>query len=396
MNYPSTATPPTGADKSRRRIGKYLVVVLIVAASLAAGGYYLYTRNKVSTDDAQVDGHIHLVTPRVTGYVIEVLVEDNQPVKAGQPLVRLDPMDFEVALAQEKASLAALRREVPLERNQTRFKVSGAEASHDSAVQAVLQAAQAESAAAREAERAGSMLHQAEQDYARIAVLAETQVVAQAELDAARTELETARAEAAAAQARLKAAQMGRAALAKHAAGLESDIGLAATGETAAEIKTSQMEAQAARVRQAELDLSYTTITAPTDGFVSRKSVEAGRLVSRGQALLAVVPLAPSDVWVTANFKETQLSRVRPGQRVTFEADAYPGVEFTGVVDSIQSGTGAVFSLFPPENASGNYVKVVQRVPVKIVPDPDQAAFQKPDAPVLRLGMSVTPTIHFE
>lgn len=390
------SNPARNGNGRRLRVKKRFFLVLLLLAAAVAGGYYLHTRGKVATDNAQVDGHIHMVTPRVTGYVTEVLVDDNQPVKAGQPLVRLDPVEFEVALAQQRAALAALRQGVPLERDQTRFKVSGAEASRDSAAQSVLQAAQAERAAAREAESAASVLRQAELDFQRISALARTQAVAQAELDAARTTLDTAQAAAAAAQARLDAARKGRAALARQVAGRESDIGLAATGAVSAEIKASQVEAQEALVRQAELDLEHCTVLAPADGYVSRKAVEPGRLVSRGQSLMAVVPLAPGEVWVTANYKETQLTHVRPGQRVTFTVDAYPGVEFTGTVDSIQSGTGAVFSLFPPENASGNFVKVVQRVPVKIVPDPDQAALKGPDAPVLRLGMSVIPTIHLD
>jgi len=392
MSDSSSSRPANG--NGRLRVKKRFLLALLLLAAALAGGYHLWTRDKVSTDNAQVDGHIHLVTPRVTGYVSEVLVADNQLVKAGQPLVRLDPVEFQVALAQARADLAALRQGVPLERDQTRFKVSGAEASRDSAAQSALQAAQAERAAAREAESAASILRQAELDYSRYSALAGTQAVAQAELDSARTVLDTARAAASAAQARLDAARKARASLVKQVAGRESDIGLAATGALSAEIKASEVEAQEARVRQAELDLGYCTVAAPVDGYVSKRSVEPGRLVSRGQALLAVVPLNPAELWVTANYKETQLTRVRPGQRVTFSVDAYPGVEFTGRVESIQSGTGAVFSLFPPENASGNFVKVVQRVPVKIAPDPDQPALKGSDAPVLRLGMSVIPTIH--
>ena len=396
MSTTPASSRPAGNGNGRLRVRKRFLFALLLLAVAVAGGYYLHTRGKVSTDDAQMDGHIHHVTPRVAGYVTEVLVADNQPVKAGQPLVRLDTVEFEVALAQERAALAALRQGVPLERDQTRFKVSGAEASRDSAAQSVLQAAQTERAAAREAESAASVLRQAELDFGRILALAKTQAVAQAELDSARTALDTAKAGADAARARLDAARKARAALAKQVAGRESDIGLAATGTVSAEIKASEVQAQEARVRQAELDLEHCTVLAPVDGYVAQRSVEPGRLVSRGQALLAVVPLDPAALWVTANYKETQLTRVRPGQRVTFDVDAYPGVEFTGRVESIQAGTGAVFSLFPPENASGNFVKVVQRVPVKIVLDPDQAALKGPDAPVLRLGMSVLPTIHLD
>ncbi|MEW5773600.1 MAG: HlyD family secretion protein [Thermodesulfobacteriota bacterium] len=397
MSNASAPSRPAGDDNNRRlRVKKRFILALLLAVAAVAGGYYYSTRDKAATDNAQVDGHIHLVTPRVAGYVTEVLVADNELVRAGQPLVRLDPVEYEVALAQERAALSALRQGVPLERDQTRLRVSGATASRDSAAQSVLQAAQAERAAAREAESAASVLRQAELDFSRVSSLAATRAVAPAELDSARTGLETAQAAAAAAQARLDAARKARAALDRQVAGRESDIGLAATGEVAAEIKASQVQAQEARVRQAELDLEHCTVAAPVDGLVTRRSVEPGRMAARGQALMAVVPLDPAAVWVTANYKETQLTRVRPGQRVTLTVDAYPGARLTGRVESIQSGTGAVFSLFPPENASGNFVKVVQRVPVKIVLDPDQAALKGPDAPVLRLGMSVVPTIHLD
>ncbi len=177
---------------------------------------------------------------------------------------------------------------------------------------------------------------------------------------------------------------------------IKANIDLAATGEDQARIRSRQVEAQkarvalaAARVRQAELDLGYTTITSPTHGYVTRKRAEPGLMVSRGQPLMAVVPLNAEDLWVTANFKETQLTHVRPGQRAEIAVDTYPGVTLTGKVESIMAGTGAAFSLFPPENATGNYVKVVQRVPVKITLDAS-ASIQ---LPALRIGLSVTPNI---
>jgi membrane fusion protein (multidrug efflux system) len=178
--------------------------------------------------------------------------------------------------------------------------------------------------------------------------------------------------------------------------GLESKVSLAATGEDLAQIKVRQVEAQKAKVtlekakvRQAELDLSYTTIVSPTDGFVTRKRVEPGLMVSKGQPLIAVVPLDSEGLWVTANYKETQLTRVKPGQEVTIRVDTYPGVDIRGRVDSIMAGTGSVFSLFPPENATGNFVKVVQRIPVKITFEPQENS----RLPRLRIGMSVVPTI---
>ena len=171
---------------------------------------------------------------------------------------------------------------------------------------------------------------------------------------------------------------------------------LAETGEEQAVIQTREASAQKAKaelarqkVKQAELNLSYTRIVSPVAGHVTKKQIESGRLVAAGQALMTIVPLEPTQLWVTANFKETQLKDVRPGQKVSIDVDTYPDYPLTGVVESIMAGTGSVFSLFPTENASGNYVKIVQRIPVKIVFDVDKAAL-----PPLRLGMSVVPTIH--
>jgi membrane fusion protein (multidrug efflux system) len=177
----------------------------------------------------------------------------------------------------------------------------------------------------------------------------------------------------------------------------EANIRLAATGKESAEIKNRQVNAQQAKVelararmKQAELDLSYTDITAPADGFITKRSIEPGVTVSRGQPLMAVVPLNPGELWVTANYKETQLSRVSPGQPVEIEVDTYPGTTIKGTVDSIMAGTGSSFSLFPAENASGNFVKVVQRIPVKITIHTEDVN----SLPALRIGMSVIPTIH--
>ena len=176
----------------------------------------------------------------------------------------------------------------------------------------------------------------------------------------------------------------------------KANVELAATGKDLAEIKVRQVNAQKAkvemekaRVKQAELDLSYTNIPSPTDGFITNKSVEPGSMVSKGQSLMTVIPLAPKEVWVTANYKETQLTDIRPGQPVKIKVDSYPGVRLKGRVDSIMAGTGAAFSLFPPENASGNFVKVVQRIPVKIKIEEDGNS----SLTMLRIGMSVAPTI---
>jgi membrane fusion protein (multidrug efflux system) len=179
--------------------------------------------------------------------------------------------------------------------------------------------------------------------------------------------------------------------------GFKANIELATTGEDLARIKTSQMEAQEARVvlakelvKQAELNLSYTRITSPVRGFVTKKKVETGQMVSKGQPIMAIVPLSLEDMWVTANFKETQITNVKAGQEVIIRVDTYPDAKIQGKVDSIMAGTGATFSLFPPENATGNFVKVVQRIPVKIVFNTENLS----DMPDLRIGMSAVPIIY--
>jgi membrane fusion protein (multidrug efflux system) len=187
-----------------------------------------------------------------------------------------------------------------------------------------------------------------------------------------------------------------RASLEAEIDGLKANVALAATGEDVAVIKARQVEAQKAKVdlaksrlKQAELELSYTTVASPADGHVTQKRVEPGLMVSKGQPLMAVVPLSLEELWITANYKETQLTRVHPGQEVTIKVDTFPDLELRGKVDSIMAGTGSLFSLFPPENATGNFVKVVQRIPVKITLD----LKGQPTPPSLRIGMSVIPTI---
>ncbi|HEY7195430.1 MAG TPA: HlyD family secretion protein [Gemmatimonadales bacterium] len=288
-----------------------------------------FGRNHVTTDNAQVDGHIVPILPKVGGYVAEVRVDENRSVKAGDTLVVLDDRDFRVRLAQTDADLAALLATVS-----SRTRVGQAEA-------AVAQA-QANAVKARA-------------DLARVEPLAIQDVVSPQQLDAAR-------AAAAAADAQLASAQ---AAL----VGADARVGAA----------------RAAR-DQAALQLSYTRITAPSNGVVSKKSVEIGQLVQAGQPLMTVVPL--EDVWVTANLKETETADVTPGDSADITVDAYKGRHFRGVVESLSPATGARFSLLPPDNATGNYTKVVQRIPVRI-----RLATAPDNAHPLRPGMSVVATI---
>lgn len=386
--------------KKRRLV---FLVFLLVALS-GVGLWWLESRGKVSTDDAYVDGDIYLVTPRINGYAAEVTVEDNQRVQAGDLLVGIDPAPFEVAvsqaraeLAQAEATLAGMALAVPLERTQTGFKVAEAKAElaklekdRDKARNDAEAALKAQSSIAADMRQAGI-------DFDRMQRLYKSGAISADEYDKAETKVRTLEADLARSMALVRAAENAQAAAEKDLDTTRAQIKLAETGSDSAEIKDRQASAQAAvvelakaKLRKAELDLAYTRITSPITGYVTKKAVTSGQMVSAGQRLMAVVPLDPKDLWVTANFKETQLTHIKPGQAVEIEVDTFPGHPLRGRVESIMSGTGAVFSLFPPENAAGNFVKVVQRVPVRI-------RFELPEDPTgvppLKLGMSVVPTV---
>jgi membrane fusion protein (multidrug efflux system) len=325
-------------------------VVLIIA--LGAGLYYWqFIAPYESTDDATIDGHVTPVAPQVTGRVVRLLVNDNQEVKQGDLLLEINPSDYQAALDRAQADLAAAQSQ--LEQANAQFTVDQAKVKEE---QASIVAADAE---AKRAE-ADSKRYQA---VGNIAVSQSQLELAGTQASSAGAQVEVARNKELAAQAQL---------------GLDK-----ANIHTA----TAEVQMNEAIVRQAKLNLSYTRVTAPESGFVTHRTVEPGAYVQPGQSLLAIVP---REVWVVANFKETQLARMRPGQPVEIKVDAWPGHTFTGRVDSIQAGSGARFSLFPPENATGNYIKVLQRVPVKIVFD--KASLSDPNM-VLGPGMSVEPKV---
>jgi len=337
-----------GEDKlvvSRRRI-LLLSFLLVLLSGLGIGGikWWLHHRYYVTTDNAYVKGDIILISARVPGTVMEVLVDDNWHVMPGQVLVKLDPTDYEVVLREREAEL-----KLALEEVDQRF--------------AAVEAAQANVNLAR------SEYRQAQLDLERAKTLYEKGVVSKEVYDRAETKYRVA-------QSRLNVALKE---LERAKAVLGGDL-------NSSKYERSIVRRALALKRQAELNLSYTIIRSPVEGFVTRKTVEVGHQVHPGQPLMAIVKL--KDVWIEANYKETQLTHVRIGQPVEIKTDIYPDYTYRGRVQSISSGTGAVFSLLPPENATGNWVKVVQRVPVKIVlvePPP-------PDKP-LRLGLSVITTI---
>ena len=387
--------------------GAFVLVAVAVTA-------YFYYRNRVSTDDAEVDGHIVPIASKVYGSVAEVLVDDNQQVKAGQVLVRIDPRDYQAKVDQARAALAmaggqarAANVVVPMT-NQTTLsgtsdadaQSSAAQADYARAKLAYQQASTADLAFARaEVQKAQADNDKAQADLERMKPLAaKAEIsrqeydgfvaaarVAASELEAAQEKLteagqsaDIARASLKAAEARVKEAQ----AIVRQAQANRSQVAMRSADAASADAARAQARAN---LQAAQLDLSYTTITAPRDGVVTRKSVEVGEIVQPGQGLFVLVPL--NDVWVTANFKETQLAHVRPGQEAQVHVDMY-GKNFTGRVDSIAGATGSRLSLLPPENATGNFVKVVQRIPVKIVLDPIPSG-----QAILRPGMNVDVTI---
>lgn len=329
--------------KTSVRIGGVFLVLLLAGAGV---GYWYHTHLFVSTDDAYVSGHVGVVSPRVPGRVTEVLVDNNQQVTPGQALLSLDPTDYQVAVDQAAANLARLRQDLA----QRYVKVSTAQA----------KVAQAE-----------ANFNHAATDQKRYAALYERRTVAKQTLDRVNTNFKVTRAETD------QARQKQREALA--AIGGSTSIPL--------EDQPALKEATA-KLEQARLNLGYTRVKAEIEGYVTKRQVTVGNWVQPGQPLMMLVPLKTSGLWIQANYKETQLTHVYVGQPALVRLDTYPGVEFKGTVASIMAGTGSAFSLLPPENATGNWVKVVQRVPVKIMLLPPFPG----DCP-LRLGMSSEVTI---
>ena len=418
-----------GTGRRRRRaIALALLGVVVVVVGAYGVRVWRYWDRHISTDDAFVEAHISPVSARVRGTVVEVLARDNEEVPAGAALVRLDPRDLEMKAHQARAALATAASNlrtaaagVPMTDESTRSQVALAEATAAGAAlgidgvrrviderrsrllarRAAVQAATAD-VAARQADfdRAGldrgrmqellgrELVSHQEFDHADSAFR-----MAGAALEAARRRLDGARAEVAQAEAELASQEVALAQAGRQREAAEAGLGDARSrrGEVtirsaeAASAQAKMAEARAA-LQEADLNLEYATILAPVAGRVTRRTVEVGQVVQPGQPLLALVDAG--QVWVIANYKETQLTHVRPGQPATISVDTHPGLVLRARVDSIQSGTGSRFSLLPPENASGNFVKVVQRIPVKLVLEPGQQG-----QTLLVPGMSVVPVI---
>lgn len=393
----------------RVAIGVVLIAVLGTTAWLWA------TAGRETTDDAQVDAHVTPIATRVGGMVLEVPIKENQQVEAGTVLVMIDPRDYRVALDKARAELAtaeadaaAARVNVPITSTATAGNVSTARGGVEQAQAGIEGAQQAIEAATARLATAQARQREAEANAAKTAkdverfkgLLAKDEISQQqydaavAAADAARAAVDSARSQAQEAQAGISVAQSQLTQARAGAMQATAQLQTAQSGPqevTAQRARAASADAkvmqQRAAVEQAELNVQYATLKAPLKGIVSKKTVEPGQIVQPGQPLMTLIPL--EDVWVTANFKETQLKSMRPGQPAVIEVDAYDGREFKGHIESLAAATGSRFSLLPPENATGNFVKVVQRVPVRIAIDEKQDASQ-----LLRPGMSVTAKVY--
>ena len=348
------------ADVARRKKRRPVVIIiaLIVVAALALGGVYYWfsTANIESTDDAYTDGRAIAIAPQVAGRVISLDVTDNQFVRKGQPLIHIDQRQFINDRDQNRGQLETAKAQLSGQK-------LGAEIAKKN-FPAALQASQAELASSQ------SNLERRQADFARQKSLPK-QATTQQEVDSATAALQQAQAQVLQSQARVI-----------QATPVQQNIGQseAQVGQLSGQVDQAQ-----ARLNQSELNLSYTVVKAEQDGWITKRNVEAGNYVTAGQQIFSIVS---PEVWVTANFKETQLNLMRPGQSVKIEVDAFPDLDLRGHVDSVQLGSGSKFTAFPPENATGNYVKIVQRVPVKIAID----SGLDPTVP-LPLGISVTPKV---
>lgn len=393
---------------------KWIVIPLVLVA-LAIGGYMYWSYSSVreSTDDAQIDGHIYPVSAMVDGTMLDVLVDNNQFVQAGTVLGHIDPRFYQAALDKARGDLAEAnatakenRAGVPITSIDTSTQLSGAQAGVTEQTARIATAQREVDAANVRLTTAQAHVRElqanaakADSDLTRMKpLLAKDEISRQqydsvvasaaattAAVDSGNSQIKEAQEAVRVAEAKLDQERAHMAEVQSRVAATRSGPEQVAAKQALADSSGAQVQQKEAALKQAEIDMGYTTLVAPVSGLVSQRAMEKGQTVSRGQALVAIVPL--DDVWVTANFKESQLAHMRPGQSVEIEVDAY-GKTFRGHVDSIAAATGARFSLLPPENATGNYVKVVQRVPVKILIDKDQDPQH-----TLRPGMSVAPTV---
>jgi len=410
------AEPVNPTPRKGRRLRRLVIILAVLVVAVVAGVFlWRYFNTYESTDDAQIDGHINSVSARVTGNVIAIKAEDEQFVNAGEVLVKLDPRDYEVAVARAQADLAdaeaaleSSRTDIPITSTNTSSQLKSAHASRGDAAASLLSAERQLTAAQARLDSSQAQVREGEanlrrekDDVARYKLLVDkveiprqtydiavqAEAAGQATVDARRAAVREAEQNIAVAQSAIVQANERIAQADATVESARTAPQQVAVSRARAKSATAVLAQRKALLEQAKLNLQYCTIVAPVTGIVGKKTVELGENVSPGEQMMAVVPL--DDIWVTANFKETQLSRMRPGQKVRFTVDAYDRT-YSGQVVAVGGASGSRFSVIPPENATGNYVKVVQRIPVRINLDAGQNADH-----LLRPGMSVDPKVLF-
>jgi membrane fusion protein (multidrug efflux system) len=380
---------------------RFRVALIVAAIVLVVAGFFLwrYLGSYESTDDAQIDGHLNGISTRVSGHVLKLLVNDNQYVEAGTPLVEIDPRDYQVAVARARAAYQdalataeSIQVNVPVTSVNTNSQLSSSQAEVESGRAGVSMSRQQLEAARAELEQAIANDIKAQNDVGRYKQLVDKQEISHQQYDQAVAAARSSAAGVAAARASAAAAEQGVAQAQAKREQAEANLRSAQTApqqisiiRARAQSAQAQAQQKKAELDQAMLNLQYTHLVAPVNGIVSNRTVEVGQNVSIGQELMKIINL--DDIWVTANFKESQLRGMRPGQAATISVDAY-GKKYNGHVESVAGASGALFSLLPPENATGNYVKVVQRIPVKITFDRGETKEH-----ILRPGMSVEPKV---
>ena len=348
-----------GEKKKRSKWPLLILAVVVVLAAIGGGIWWFLTRNIISTDDAYTEGRAVMIAPQVGGYVTELAVNDNQLVHKGDLIVQIDPRPYVAARDQARGQLEQAQAQL----NSAKVNLDKARTTYPAQLaQAKGQLAQAE-----------GQLYQAQTDYKRQHGVSR-EATTQQNVDQSSAALRSANGQVEVAKAQVSTAEL-----------IPQNI---AQAEAQVKQLAGQVTQMQGSLEQAELNLSYARVVAPQDGFVTNRNVEMGNYLQPGTQIMALVT---PQVWITANFKETELTRMRPGQRVDISVDAYPNLNLKGHVDSVQQGSGSVFSAFPAQNATGNFVKIVQRVPVKIVIDQGLGPNQ-----VLPLGLSTEPTVHLK
>lgn len=353
----SVSATEDSENKKKRSFKKYIIISVSIILILGAAIYWWLTRHDIDTDDAFTAGRIVYIAPHVNGYVTDLLINDNQFVHKGQLLLKIDPRDYEAAKKEAEGNLIRAQGQYIA----SQYMLEVAKKNYPGQ----LKVAQGDLGIAK------SQAFKAKTEYVRQHSIVKAATTQQA-IDYSTAAYDQAKAEIIKAEGNLLIAEP-----------VEANI---QTSNSQIDEQKGALESAEAKLRQAELNLGWTELRAPHDGWISKRNVEQGNYVTTGQSIVAIVE---PEVWVIANYKETQITNMRPGQKVKIEVDAYPFLNLKGHIDSIQAGTGAVFSAFPPENATGNYVKIVQRVPVKILIDEGL----DPKIP-LALGLSVVPTVY--